>query len=55
MNPYICLIMLAVLLLSGCGSAPVDDQEGGITGTGNAVLCDDEERKKKQKLCNSKK
>ena len=33
------LLFMGILLLSGCASAPSDDQEGGISGTGNDVRC----------------
>jgi hypothetical protein len=33
------LLLVTVIVLAGCASAPSEEQEGGISGTGNDVLC----------------
>jgi hypothetical protein len=37
---------LVLLLISGCASTGMDDQEGGITGTGNDIDCTLEQNRK---------
>ncbi|MGD8570448.1 MAG: hypothetical protein PVJ39_20340 [Gammaproteobacteria bacterium] len=51
-NLVLLLLLLLALssLFSGCGSVPTDDEEAGISGTGNAINCDDP-KYRKHKLC----
>ena len=45
------LAILIVIVLNGCATAyKTEEQEGGITGTGNDINCE-EERNKKRKDC----
>lgn len=48
-------ILMTILALgaivSGCATTAVDEQEGGISGTGNAINCTDE-KYRKLKMCN---
>ena len=46
-----CIALLIATLLSGCAATyKSEEQEGGITGTGNDINCE-EERNKKRKEC----
>ena len=49
-STVLVITLLFGLLLSGCASTAIDEQEGGITGTGNSINCDDE-KNRKHKLC----
>ena len=44
------LLLLLGMLFSGCASRTIDEEEGGISGTGNAINCEDE-KYRKHKLC----
>jgi len=44
------VFLLLGLFFSGCASRAIDDEEGGISGTGNAINCQDE-KYRKHKLC----
>ena len=39
------LVLLVLLYLGGCASAPQNDEEGGISGTGHGINCDDLKQK----------
>lgn len=48
------IVLLLIVLLNGCAVAyKSEEQEGGITGTGNSSNCE-EPHNKKQKECNDK-
>jgi len=49
---FTVVTVLLGLFIYGCAATGPDDQEGGITGTGNAINCDDE-KNRKHKLCRS--
>lgn len=44
------LVFIAFLYLGGCASVPQSDEEGGISGTGHVIDCD-EQRQKIGKPC----
>lgn len=46
----IMLLLLLGLFFSGCASQATDEEEGGISGTGNAINCEDE-KYRKHTLC----
>ena len=46
----VILFLLLGMLFSGCASRTIDEEEGGISGTGNAINCEDE-KYRKHKLC----
>lgn len=45
---HIIFLLLLAIFLGACASSvtPTDEQEGGITGTGNSIDCEDKENKK---------
>lgn len=47
-NLLLLLLLLLALssLFSGCASVPMDDEEAGISGTGNAIDCDNPKNRK---------
>lgn len=45
------ILVLCLIVLSACGCAAVyDEQEGGISGTGNIIDCE-EDKNKNDPLC----
>ncbi|HEY5603919.1 MAG TPA: hypothetical protein VIM41_12485 [Gammaproteobacteria bacterium] len=44
------IVFILNMLLAGCASRAIDDEEGGISGTGNAINCADE-KYRKHKSC----
>jgi hypothetical protein len=47
---FFIILLLLGIYISGCASRAVDEEEGGISGTGNAVNCEDG-KYRNQKLC----
>lgn len=39
------LVFIVFLFLGACASAPQNDEEGGISGTGHSINCDDMKQK----------
>jgi len=50
LSALIGIPLLLTLLIAGCAATAIDEQEGGITGTGNAIDCEDE-KNRKHKAC----
>ena len=47
---YLMFFLFVSLFVFGCASTGSDEEEGGISGTGNAINCEDE-KYRKHKLC----